>query len=94
MSFLLFLGKGVNQRRVKGLGLVRRFGDLFIVYFEVILFDLFFFFCLGGIGEVVFFVVVGEFGVIVIRLVVGKVLRSGKLVELLKMFGIDKDVIA
>ena len=37
---------------------------------------------------------VGEPGITVSRLAVGKVPRSGKLAELLKMFGIDREAIA
>ncbi|XP_047547817.1 transketolase [Lutra lutra] len=47
----------------------------------------------GGLGEAVCSALVGEPGITVTRLAVGKVPRSGKPVELLKMFGIDRDAI-
>ncbi|XP_028906993.1 transketolase [Ornithorhynchus anatinus] len=47
----------------------------------------------GGIGEAVSAAVVGEPGITVTRLAVAHIPRSGKPVELLKMFGIDKDAI-
>ncbi|KAF6114548.1 hypothetical protein HJG60_010522 [Phyllostomus discolor] len=48
----------------------------------------------GGIGEAVSSAVVGESGITVVCLAIGQVMRSGKLAELLKMFGIEKDAIA
>ncbi|XP_038628777.1 transketolase isoform X2 [Tachyglossus aculeatus] len=47
----------------------------------------------GGIGEAVSAAVVGEPGITLTRLAVAHIPRSGKPVELLKMFGIDKDAI-
>ncbi|XP_012863310.2 transketolase [Echinops telfairi] len=48
----------------------------------------------GGIGEAVSSAIVGEPGVAITCLAVSKVPRSGKPMELLKMFGIDRDAIA
>ena len=48
----------------------------------------------GGIDEAVSSAVVGKPDITVTHLAVGQVPRSGKLAELLKMFGIDKDTIA
>ncbi|KAM5327090.1 LOW QUALITY PROTEIN: transketolase-like [Glossophaga mutica] len=48
----------------------------------------------GSIGEAVSSAVVGKPGVTVTHLAVGQVLRNGKLDELLKMSGIEKDAIA